>query len=96
MQVCLAGKISVRFKPQRAFGLDLSLTGTFCRADEEKEILKEAEEELVGVEERAARLRNQLLHGMLDSTDAAVKIGICYEVSDVDHSQLDLSSSTQP
>lgn len=50
------------------------------RANEEKEILNEAEGELVSVEERAARLENQLKHGMLDSTDAAIKINMCLEV----------------
>jgi hypothetical protein len=50
------------------------------RANEEKEILNEAEEELVSVEERASRLENQLKHGMLDSTDAAIKINMCLEV----------------
>jgi hypothetical protein len=34
----------------------------------------------VSVEERAARLENQLKHGMLDSTDAAIKINMCLEV----------------
>jgi len=49
------------------------------KADEEKEILKEAEQELGGVEERAVKLSSSLEHGMLDATDAAVKIGLCYE-----------------